>query len=420
MPHQPRWQRRRPGLNLIGLLALLWAVLSWPALAAFGLATPAGPTGYRDPAGRYQVTLPAGWTYQPAQSRADLAVFFGTGEHDVFYVEVARTTAASALAAARDLVARFSGPNGLRNFQVLEGPGEGQLAGQSAAFLVYAYADQNGTALKEGRGLLVVGQELYSLTFTDTPERFDANVAAFNQVLSTFQLTAAPPRFGLGGGGPAPAPQPAPQSQPQPQPQAAPIPFPAPAPEPAPAPPAQGQGQRAQAGPYIDPAGFFTLVPHPEWEFWEVQATEQGDTVDPTGGAFGWRGRPMSRYLFLWNTFDDVKMEEHQYQIIIGIVQRVPGTITENVQQLGDLLIQPKSAADIKRVKLGDQNALRVRFTVAPGWVRAWQPGVKALDEVTTFYVLKKGTTLAYLMIPNDIEALPEVQAAIQSFVLLK
>lgn len=404
---QRAWLRLALGVPLVLVLA---AGAAW---AQFG--TGLGQSEFRDPAGRFSITVPAGWTFQPDVSEDDFFVFYGAGEYDFFYLEIAPLVRPGATAAeqARAAVEWYQGPDGLTDFLQLQPVSVGQLAGKEAAFVVYAYTDSFGTRLVEGQAVIIHGGAAYALVFADIPELFDANVPTFNSMMQSLRLydpvpAASTPGAGFGLPGQAPGTVPSQSAA------ASSAVITATAEQS----PAEPQTPPSPAV-YTSPDGRFEFTPPAGWELWEEQSTARGDSIEPWHTLFNWDRRPMTKVLFIWDYFDEWEQVGVQYEIVLAAIDNVAGSLNQAVETLKAQLVGSQLnhiyTTESTRVRVGNQTGLAVRIVARPNMVEPWSMGTPWFKE-HTFYTFKQGTTLFVWAVPTAAVELPEVAAALAGF----
>lgn len=396
---------------LWALLGLL--VVAHGAHAQFGTGLEAPWTDFHDPAGRFSLRVPPGWSYQPDVSDDAFFVWYGTGDYDLFYLEVLAPVASATTPAAQaqQAVARYSGPNGLDGFRLISGPGAGSLSGREASFIVYAYRDQAGTPLTEGRAFVLYEDRVVTLAFAEASSQFEGKVPQFNGILESLQLherAGAGPGLGMGpafGTTAAAAPAAPPQASSQ---TAAPA---APAPQPVPE-------TAMEPGSYTSPGGFYRLTVPAGWQLWEEQSTRRGEAIEPWHGLFPWPGRPMTKTLFVWDYFDEWEQTGSQVDILLGVIENVPGSLTDALQAMTERVAGPNHllyTVETSRIRIGTSAGVAARIVVRPGRVEPWSQGDPWFKDVT-FYALKHGTTFFVWVVPDEVVHAPEVQEALASF----
>src|SRR5690606_18919377 len=129
-------------------------------------------------------------------------VFYGIGEHDLFYVEILEPAGVepAPAAQAQDAIRRYAGPGGLPGFRLVNPPAAGTLADRDATYIVYSYRDSAGIPVVEGRAFVLHGGKVVTLAFADAEALFDASVPTFNAVLESFRLMepSGAPKVGAG------------------------------------------------------------------------------------------------------------------------------------------------------------------------------------------------------------------------------
>lgn len=383
--------------RILVVVAALALFVSSAAHAQFAAGLQTASTSFQDPDGRFTLTLPSGWSYQPDKSEPSFLVFFGPGSHDLFFVEVLDVshTGATPVDLAHDAVALYSGPNGLEGFEIVAAPAPGQLGGKDAAFMVYSYDDGAGTAVIEGRAMTIYQDKVFTLAFADRADLFEASTATFNAVMSSFTLheTASIPQSGISFGSLALSPG------------------------------SHGETADTTHPPtsstsYTSPDGHYSFLPPEGWELWEEQSTRRGDQIEPWHTLFEWSGRPMSKSLFIWDYFDEWEQVGAQYEIVFAVIDNVPGALSQSIDTLVRQITGANATiytASNSRVRIGDQNGMAVKIVARPGMVEPWSLGVPWFRQ-HTFYVLKQGVTLFVWAFPNEIVDLPEVTSALESF----
>lgn len=382
-------------------LTLMFVVVSSAgSFAQFGLSA---PSAFVDPDGFFSLQVPAGWTYQADDSEAGFALFYGPGSYDLFYVEMigAGAVPLTPEAQARAALEQYAG-RGLSGFRIVSQPASGTLSGREASFIVYSYVDSSGIAMTEGRAFVISGSDVYTIAFADAADRFDDNVAVFNSVLNSFALTApaspVPGAAGFGAGvrgtGTAASAAPAP-------------PFGA----------ASGAGFFG-SGSYTDPGGRFSMTVPDGWELWEEQWTGRGDAVEPWHSLLDWPGKPMSKTLFIWDFFDEWLQTGAQYEIVAAVIDDVPGTQADAVEQLVNAAAGSQAATYegvTRRVRLGAEAAFAVKIGVRPGRTALWSEGPPWHRDIT-FFMLKRDGSLFVLAVPDAIVDGIELTEVLESF----
>lgn len=408
-------------LAVVMLLVFSFAVVvgaAVPAGAQFASGLVAASTPFDDPDGLFSLTLPAGWSYQPDDSGPGFRLFYGPVGWDIFYVESLELPhpQATALEVVQSIVAHYESPDGLEGFQMIARPAPGQLGGKPAVFTVYAY-DEAGEPIIEGRGVVVHAGVALTLAFSDRADLFEASTPAFNAVMESLVLhepaAAAPAGFtfgnvalpsgleggisggtgGITGTGPGSGGTGAGGNT--------------------------GTGAAGgDAGVYTGPSGHFTFVPPAGWELWEEQSTRRGDPIEPWHTLLDWPGRPVSKSLFIWDYFDEWEQVGAQYEIVLAVIENVPGALNQSIDTLVRQIAGANAhiyTASNSRERIGNQTGMAVQVTVRPGLVEPWSLGIPWFRE-HTFYTLKQGLTLFVWVVPNEIVDLPEVAAALESF----
>lgn len=361
-------------------LPLLFVVATaGAAFAQFGFAA---PTEFTDSSGAFSLQVPVGWTYQAESSEPGFALFYGPGEHDLFYVEIVggAAGASSAEAEARSALERYA-TGELNEFRVISPPARGTLSGREASFIVYSYTDSSGTAMTEGRGFVVADSDVYTIAFADASDRFDGGVDVFNSVLQSFRLgpaTHAAPSFGAASGG----------------------------------------GNASGAPAYTGPGAYYSLTVPAGWEVWEEQATARGDAVEPWHSLLEWPGKPLAKTLFIWDFFDEWLQTGAQYEIVAAVIDELPGTQADAVEQLAAVVAGDKAAtyeAVTRRVRLGGEAAFAVKMALRPGRTELWSEAPPWHRDFT-FFMLKRGTAMFVLAVPDAIVDGPELTGVLESF----
>lgn len=366
--------------------------------AQFGVGLRQEWTDFHDPMGRFALRVPPGWTYQADVSTDSFSVFYGTGDHDLFYVEILEPTSGTADPAvqAQDALRRYSGPDGLPRFQVISQPTAGSLAGTEASFIVYSYTDADGTLIVEGRAFVEHHGQVFTLAFADEARKFDGQVPLFNTVMESLTLTETPPArqvgasFGVGSSSPTQASEPVPPSS----------------------------AAATDGFIYTSPGGFYRFAVPEGWELWEEQATSRGDAIEPWNGVVLWSGRPMTKTLFLWDYFDEWEQKGAQFEMVMAVVERVPGTQNEALEALKDHVMGASASVyttTSRRVRIGSQTGLAADIVVRPGMVEPWST-VSQWYRTVTFYTFKQGDTVFIWVIPKEIEEHLVVAQAMGSF----
>ncbi len=390
---------------VVGTLMLL-VVTSLTAFAQFGVGLQSAWSDFHDPAGRFSLSVPPGWTYQEDQSTDDFVVFYGPGDYDLFYLEILELThpQATAMDQAREAAERYSA-GGLDNFAILQQPSAGRLAGKEASFMVYAFDDSLGARIVEGRAFAIHQGKAYTLAFADVAERFDASVATFNGVMEALRLldpaptTTATPGLGFGAltGTQSTAPT---------------------------------QGGTFGSAPveqepvtwaplvYTSPDGRYQFTQPEGWELWEEQSTARGDYLEPWHTLFNWGNRPMTKSLFIWDYFDEWEQVGAQYEVVLGVIDNVPGSLNQAIDNLKSQIagnLNHIYMTETGRVRIGSQTGLEVRIVTRPGMVEPWSEGPQWFKEYT-FYTFKQGNALFVWAVPTEAVDIPAVKSALESF----
>lgn len=397
-------------LPLITLTAMLFVV--GMADAQFGIGLHREWNDYQDPLGRFTVSVPPGWTYQPDRSDDTVAVFFGPGAYDLFFLEIVpagmpgRTAAAHALEAVR-----YYQSGVLPRFALLSGPTSGTLSGFDASFIVYTYADTNssGVTFAEGRAFAVAGTDLYTIAFVDDADAFDGRTALFNDVMDSLRIHIAPaPTMPAGAPGASMA---RPGSGAVAGPSTAMTGI-------STSPTASSPSTASTVDMYISPGGFYRFSPPADWTLWEEQSTAFGDAIEPWHDLMNWPGKPMTKSLFIWDYFDEWLQTGGQYDVVMAVIENVPGTQADAVEALKNAVTGSNAhmyTTETERVRLGAHPALAVQIVVRPGMTEPWTMGIPWHRDVT-FFVMKQGTTLFLWAVPSDLRDAPQLAAAVDSF----
>lgn len=356
---------------LVSVVTLILA-LTFAANAQFAAGMQAVSTQFHDPDGRFTLTVPAGWTYQPDESEPDFYVFFGPGSYDLFYLEVFDLPDAGAtpIDLAYDTIEYYSGPYGLEDFQIVVPPTPGELGGKPAAFLVFSDTDIDGTPIIEGRAITIHGGKELALAFADHADLFEASTPTFNAVMASLELHET------------------------------------------------ASASTDSSADYTSPDGHFTFLPPDGWELWEEQSTRRGDQIEPWHTLFEWPSRPMSKSLFIWDYFDEWEQVGAQYEIVLAVIDNVPGALNQSIETLVRQIAGTNAhiyTASNSRARIGNQTGMAVEVVARPGMVEPWSLGVPWFRE-HTFYVIKQGVTLFVWAVPSEIVDMPEVAAALESF----
>lgn len=409
-------------LPFITLTVFLLA--SGVAVAQFGVGLHHHWNEFQDPQGRFTVSVPPGWTYQPDMSDATVAVFFGPGAYDLFFLEVvpAAATGQNAAAHAREAIQHYQS-NVLPQFSLLSGPTAGTLSGLDASFIVYAHTDASGAPVIEGRAFAVAGTDLYTIAFADHADTFDGRVALFNAVMDSLHIQAAQApttiaaapgtsiaRPGTGAAGAASATASTSTGT-----TASPGTAPSLGTEASPGP----SGTAAAAlDLYISPGGFYRFAPPADWTLWEEQSTAFGDTIEPWHELMNWPGKPMTKSLFTWDYFDEWLQTGGQYDVVMAVIENVPGTQADAAESLKNAVTGSSGnmyTTTTERIRLGAHAAFAVKIVVRPGMVEPWTMGTPWHRDVT-FFVMKQGTTLFVWAVPDELRDAPQLTAAVNSF----
>lgn len=389
----------RPHLLLPLVAFAVWLTAAPAADAQFGVGLHRQWEQFRDPYGRFTIGLPPGWSYEPALSSDSLLVFVGSGAYDYFYVEIVPAAGADAQAWARDMISHYQAGQ-LPEFALLNGPSAGELSGLDATFIVYSFLESPGVRVMEGRAFAVAGTELYSIAFAHQAAAFDRQVALFNAIMGSLRIGAAvsaptTAAAGLAVGRPAAG--------------AAGIGVTS---------PTGAATAGTAAGTYISPGGFFRFTPPAGWMLWEEQSTALGDFIEPWHDLFNWPGRPMTKVLFVWDYFDEWLQTGDQYDVVMAVVENVPGTQADAAEALKNAVTGDSSflyTTSQERMRLGPHAALAVKIVVRPGYTEPWSLG-EPWHRNVTFFVFKQGTTLFVWAVPDELRDAPQLAAAIESF----
>lgn len=403
---EKRWSRQPLAATAWLVLAVFASVLTaaTAASAQFGVGLRQEWTDFRDPVGRFTLRVPPGWTYQDDMSTNDFFVFYGPGTHDLFYLELLTPGSGTTnpAAQAQDALRRYSGPDGLRNFRVLSTPTPGSLSGKEASFIVYAYTDSDGSSMVEGRAFVDHGGQVLTLAFADEASRFDQQVPVFNDIMASLNLLEVPripavgTGFGVGSSGPVLPSVPAISSTAE----------------------TDEPGAAAGSPYYTSPGGSYRFVVPDGWELWEEQATSRGDTIEPWNGVVLWRGKPMTKTLFLWDYFDEWEQKGAQYEIVLAVVENVPGTLDDALATLKNNVMGEHAriyTTSTRRARIGGQTGVAADIVVREGMVEPWSV-VSQWYRTVTFYTFKQGSTVFLWVVPKDVERHPSVVQAMESF----
>lgn len=385
------WQRSTRIWLQTATFVLLFTVA---AGAQFGTGLGQSWTDFTAPDDRFALSIPPGWSYQADQSTPEFHVFYGPGEYDLFYIELLPSTGlATPASLAQDAIARYSGPLGLPDFRVISQPSAGMLAGQDASFIVYSYTD-SGASIHEGRAFVLTGDTVFTLAFADAAAKFDASIPTFNAVMASLSLAQPTVSTGGFGVGISPGTQATDAGQ------------------------VTHQPAHTAPGTYVSPGEFYRFRIPQAWELWEEQWTAQGDTIEPWNGVFDWGNRPMTKSLFIWDYFDEWEQTGAQYEIVLGVIENVPGSQSNAIEELKNRVAGDSShlyTTTTSRIRVGAEPALAVQVVTRPGFVEPWSMGTPWHKSVT-FYVFKKGTTLFVWTLPNELTQNEDVIRAIESF----
>jgi len=291
--------------------------------------------------------------------------------------------------------------------------------------MVYSYTDTSGASIVEGRAFVVHEGRVYTLAFADLAGNFDGSVPTFNSVMESFRLheTARPAtKPGAGFGAFTSSTQSPSESNAsnqrdrsnQPVQPEQPVSVPA---EPAPttAAPTTSEPETTQ---YTSPDGHFRFTPPSAWELWEEQSTARGDTIEPWNTLFNWPGRPMTKALFIWEYFDEWEQKGQQYEVVLAVIEKIPGSQSQAIETLKNQLTGSLShiyAPSTTRVRIGTQPGMAIQIAPRLGMVEPWSEGPAWFKSVT-FYSFKQGDTLFVWALPSEMTEAPEVKAAVESF----
>lgn len=388
-------------LPLIACFALLFTGI---AHGQFGVGLHQQWHDFHDAAGRFSVSVPPGWSYQPDMSDETVAVFFGPGDHDYFYFEIISSAGAQSPAAhALEAIAHYEA-GALPNFRLLSGPVAGIISQRAASFVVYTYEGSDGVPMTEGRAIMTVGADVFSIAFADQTARFDAQVPLFNHVMdsvlvhaggatSSDTATAAATSMGsvasapvTGSGTAATRPE--------------------------------TSGPVTNASAYVSPGGFYRFTVPDNWFLWEEQSTAYGDVIEPWHDLLNWPGKPITKSLFIWDYFDEWLQTGDQYDVVLAVIENVPGTQGDAVEALKNTVTGASShiyTTATERLRLGSHPALAVKVVVRPGMTEPWSMGTPWHRDVT-FFLLKQGTTLFVWAVPDELREDEQLTAAVASF----
>lgn len=415
----PGRHSRVPRLPLAAFVLLLaYASL---ASAQFGTGMGQDWTIFDDPQGRFSLRIPPGWTFQPDMSDDDLFVFYGTGDHDLLFVELVSpaTPSGQPAAEAQEALRFLSGPSGPAGFQLVSAPTAGSLAGKEASFIVYGYRE-GGVSLLEGRAFVQYDGRLLSVAFADEAVRFNNQVPTFNAVMQTLVLheTARPQApaagFGVGAGlegGPASGMAGVAGGVPSGQAAGA-------SPVPVAFPSAPGTPPGPTGGYYTSPGGHYRFAVPGDWELWEEQSTARGDAIEPWHGVLPFGSRSTTKSLFLWDYFDEWEQKGAQYEILLAVIDNVPVTVQQALEELKNNVMGQYAyiyTVSTRRARLGGQAGVAADIVVRPNYTEPWS-AVDLWYRTVTFYALKSGSTFFVWVIPKEIEDNPVVVAAMESF----
>lgn len=400
-------------LPLIAYFAFAFLVVTDVAHGQFGLGIEQQWHDFHDAAGRFSLNVPPGWTYQPDMSDETAAVFFGPGEHDYFYLEIllAAGGAQSPADHAREAVMHYEA-GALPNFRLLSGPTDGIISQRGASFIVYTYVGSDGVSMTEGRAFVTVGTDVYTIAFADQTTRFDAQVPMFNTVMESLLVHGSEPTsFGTATTSTA----------------AGATDTSASAGTTTTSTPASGGGTstaRPETGAltgdtsiYVSPGGFYRFTVPDDWYLWEEQSTAYGDVIEPWHDLLNWPGKPVTKSLFIWEYFDEWLQTGDVYDVVLAVIENVPGTQGDAVDALKNTVTgaSPIYTTSTERLRLGSHPALAVKVVVRPGMVEPWSMGTPWHRDVT-FFVLKQGTTLFVWAVPDELRDDEQLAAAVASF----
>lgn len=386
------------------LLIVIFAAVTASAQFAAGLQE--AWSDFRDPGGRFSLSVPPGWTYQADLSTDEFFVFYGPGEYDLFYLEILQPASprATAMDQARAAAEHYSASGALANYTLLQAPSPGQLAGKEAGFMVYAYDDSLGARIVEGRAFVIHTDQAYSLAFADVAERFEASVSTFNRVMEALEIHDPAPLTTAGSGlgfGALTSTQTASTAQAG-----------------AFGSPVEQQPATALPSVYTSPDGRFEFAQPDGWKLWEEQSTARGDYLEPWHSLFNWTNKPMTKALFIWDYFDEWEQVSAQYEVVLGVIDDVPGSLNQALETLKSQIagnLNHIYTIESERVRIGSQTGLEVRIVTRPGMVEPWSEGPQWFKEYT-FYTFKQGNALFVWAAPTEAVKLPAVRAALESF----
>lgn len=126
----------------------------------------------------------------------------------------------------------------------------------------------------------------------------------------------------------------------------------------------------------------------------------------------------MTKSLFIWDYFDEWLQTGGQYDVVMAVIENVPGTQADAVEALKNAVTGSNAhmyTTETERVRLGAHPALAVQIVVRPGMTEPWTMGIPWHRDVT-FFVMKQGTTLFLWAVPSDLRDAPQLAAAVDSF----
>jgi len=140
-------------------------------------------TSFTEIWGLFSINVPQGWIYQMPESSEDLLVFYGSGEHDLIYIEnLGLIEDQSAVAFAERVMVYYESINGLPGFCRKTNIHETQVAGLTVAEVVYHYQGRIPTT--EKRLFALINGEGISITYSNALEEFWINFADFDNFLA--------------------------------------------------------------------------------------------------------------------------------------------------------------------------------------------------------------------------------------------
>src|SRR5690606_38230385 len=115
---------------------------------------------------------------------------------------------------------------------------------------------------------------------------------------------------------------------------------------------------------------------------------------------------------------DEWEQKGAQFEMVMAVVERVPGTQNEALEALKDHVMGASAnvyTTTSRRVRIGNQTGVAADIVVRPGMVEPWST-LSQWYRTVTFSTFKQGDTVFIWVIPKEIEEHPAVVQALGSF----